>query len=392
MIRFARNKQKRKEMDIPFVFGKIADGKDFTDRKEDTERLLTNFRGLVSTVIISPRRWGKTSLVNHVLERLGREKGYMTCKVDVFNCRTEAQFYQAYVNAVLRASATKVDELIGMAKQYLRSFGPKLTFGEMGSQHEMSLGLDFRDRQYSVDEILDLPQRIAEERGKKFVVCIDEFQNVSAYDDPVGFQRQLRAHWQGHDRVGYCLYGSKKHMLLDIFSNYEMPFYKFGDIMFLDKICEAEWEKYIVERFGETGKKIDADTARHVAQLVECHPYYVQQLAQQAWLRTEDACDKKIVDGAFDALVDQLGLLFSNTIDSLRARQISFLQAIADGEVNYSSADVLARYGLGTSANVKNLKAALLDRDLIDADGRRLTIQDPLFAYWLKTRYMSGRG
>lgn len=181
-------------------------------------------------------------------------------------------------------------------------------------------------------------------------------------------------------------------MLLDIFSNYEMPFYKFGDIIFLDKIGEGEWEKYIVERFGETGKKIDTDTARHVAQLVECHPYYVQQLAQQAWLRTVDACDREIVDGAFDALVDQLGLLFSNTIDSLRARQISFLQAIADGEVNYSSADVLARYGLGTSANIKNLKAALLDRDLIDVDGRRLRIQDPLFAYWLKTRYMSGRG
>lgn len=392
MVRFAGSIKHRKEMDIPFVFGKIADGKDFTDRKEDTERLLANFRGLVSTVIISPRRWGKTSLVNHVLERLGKEKGYVTCKVDVFNCRTESQFYQAYVNAVLRTSATKVDELVGMAKQYLRSFGPKLTFGEMGSQYEMSLGLDFRDRQYSVDEILDLPQRVAEERGKKFVVCIDEFQNVSAYDDPVGFQRQLRAHWQGHDRVGYCLYGSKKHMLLDIFSNYEMPFYKFGDIIFLDKIGEGEWEKYIVERFGETGKKIDSDTARHVAQLVECHPYYVQQLAQQAWLRTVAACDRKIVDGAFDALVDQLGLLFSNTIDSLRARQISFLQAIADGEVNYSSADVLARYGLGTSANIKNLKAALLDRDLIDVDGRRLKIQDPLFAYWLKTRYMSGRG
>lgn len=377
-------------MEIPFIFGKIADGKDFTDRKLDTERLLTNFKGLVSTVIISPRRWGKTSLVNHALEKLKEERGYMACKVDVFSCRTEAQFYQSYVNAVMRASATKVDEFVGMAKQYLRSFGPKLTFGEMGSQHELSLGLDFRDRQYSVDEILDLPQRVAEERGKKFVVCIDEFQNVNAYDDPTGFQRLLRSHWQDHDRVGYCLYGSKKHMLLDIFSNYEMPFYKFGDIMFLDKIGESEWVEYIVKRFGETGKKIDSDTARHVAQLVECHPYYVQQLAQQSWLRTDVTCDKNIVDRAFDALVDQLGLLFSNIVDSLRARQISFLQAIADGVVNYSSAEVLSRYGLGTSANIKNLKSALLDRNLIDVDGKRLTIQDPLFAHWLKTRYVSG--
>lgn len=379
-------------MEIPFIFGKIADGKDFTDRVADTERLLMNLRGLVSTVIISPRRWGKTSLVNHVLERMADDKEYVTCKVDIFNCRTEEQFYQAYANAVLRASATKMDGLVEMAKRYLRSFGPKLTFGEMGSQYEMEIGMDFRDRQYSVDEILDLPQKIAEERGKKVVVCIDEFQNVSAYDDPVGFQRQLRAHWQGHNKVGYCLFGSKKHMLLDIFSNYEMPFYKFGDIMFLDKIKEAEWVEYIVKRFGETGKEIDEETARYVTQRVECHPYYVQQLAQLSWLRTEGRCDAGVVDAAFNGLVDQLALLFSNIVDSLRARQIAFLQAVADGVENYTSAEVLWRYGLGTSANVKNLKSALLDRDLIDAEGRRLRIQDPVFAYWLKTRYVGGRG
>lgn len=379
-------------MEIPFIFGKIADGKDFTDRVADTERLLMNLRGLVSTVIISPRRWGKTSLVNHVLERMADDKEYVTCKVDIFNCRTEEQFYQAYANAVLRASATKMDGLVEMAKRHLRSFGPKLTFGEMGSQYEMEIGMDFRDRQYSVDEILDLPQKIAEERGKKVVVCIDEFQNVSAYDDPVGFQRQLRAHWQGHNKVGYCLFGSKKHMLLDIFSNYEMPFYKFGDIMFLDKIKEAEWVEYIVKRFGETGKEIDEETARYVTQRVECHPYYVQQLAQLSWLRTEGRCDAGVVDAAFNGLVDQLALLFSNIVDSLRARQIAFLQAVADGVENYTSAEVLWRYGLGTSANVKNLKSALLDRDLIDAEGRRLRIQDPVFAYWLKTRYVGGRG
>ncbi len=379
-------------MEIPFTFGKIADGKDFTDRVADTERLLMNLRGLVSTVIISPRRWGKTSLVNHVLERMGDDKEYVTCKVDIFNCRTEEQFYQAYANAVLRASATKMAGLVELAKRYLRSFGPKLTFGEMGSQYEMEIGMDFRDRQYSVDEILDLPQKIAEERGKKVVVCIDEFQNVSAYDDPVGFQRQLRAHWQGHNKVGYCLFGSKKHMLLDIFSNYEMPFYKFGDIMFLDKIKEAEWVEYIVKRFGETGKEIDEETARYVTQRVECHPYYVQQLAQLSWLRTDVRCDAGVVDAAFNGLVDQLALLFSNIVDSLRARQIAFLQAVADGVENYTSGEVLSRYGLGTSANVKNLKSALLDRDLVDAEGKRLTIQDPVFAYWLKTRYAGGRG
>ena len=70
---------------------------------------------------------------------------------------------------------------------------------------ELAFGIDFKDKQYSFDEILDLPQKIAEEKGKKFIVCIDEFQNVNSYDDSLGFQRKLRSHWQMHNRVGYCM-------------------------------------------------------------------------------------------------------------------------------------------------------------------------------------------
>jgi len=374
-------------MDIPFVFGKIADGEDFTDREQDTEKLVNNFRGLVNTIIISPRRWGKTSLVNHALERLGDDKDYFVCKVDIFNCRTEAQFYQTYVNAILKASCSKMDEFIEAAKKYVGSFGPKLTLSDSSLQYELALGIDFKDKQYSYDEILDLPQTIALEKGKKFIVCIDEFQNVSTYEDSLGFQRKLRSHWQMHNKVGYCMFGSKRHMLLDIFSNYEMPFYKFGDIMFLDKISEDDWVRFLVGRFENTGKQIADETARHLSRLVECHPYYVQQLAQLAWLRTVKVCEVKTVDEAFDALVGQLSLLFANIIDTLTAKQISFLQAVASGERNFSSRDVLAKYELGTSANIKNLRKALQDKDLIDVMPEATMIQDPVFAYWIKNVY-----
>lgn len=374
-------------MDIPFVFGKIADGEDFTDRVVDTEKLKNNFRGLVNTIIISPRRWGKTSLVNHALEQMGDDKEYLVCKVDIFNCRTEAQFYQTYVNAILKASCSKMEEFIEAAKKYVGSFGPKLTLSDSSMQYELALGVDFKDKQYSYDEILDLPQKIALEKGKKFIVCIDEFQNVSSYDDSLGFQRKLRSHWQTHNRVGYCMFGSKRHMLLDIFSNYEMPFYKFGDIMFLDKIGEEDWVKFIVSRFADTGKKISETVARLITQKVDCHPYYVQQLSQLAWLRTQKSCKEYIVDEAFESLVGQLSLLFSNLVDSLTAKQISFLQAVAYGEKNFSSREVLTKYQLGTSANIKNLKKAMQDKDLLDVMPDVITLQDPVFAYWLKEKY-----
>ena len=374
-------------MDIPFVYGKIADGMNFTDREEDSKKLKNNLLGLVNTIIISPRRWGKTSLVCHVLEDIKHDRDYLICKVDIFNCRTEAQFYQTYVNAILSASFTKMDEFIIAAKKYVGTFGPKLSLSDSSMKYELAFGIDFKDKQYSFDEILDLPQKIAEEKGKKFIVCIDEFQNVNSYDDSSGFQRKLRSHWQMHNRVGYCMFGSKRHMLLDIFSNYEMPFYKFGDMMFLDKICQEEWVRYITRRFDYTGKHISDDDALLIAQLVECHPYYVQQLAQLTWLHTMETCDTDIVKSAFDSLVNQLSLLFSNIIDNLTAKQISFLQAVANGEKNFSSREVLARYDLGTSANIKNLRKALQDKDLIDILPDSTVIQDPVFAYWLKTKY-----
>lgn len=374
-------------MEIPFVYGKIADGSNFTDRRQDTEKLVNNFKGLVNTVIISPRRWGKTSLVHHALQSMSKETDYLLCQIDIFNCRTETQFYQAYVNALLKASYTKMGEFIAAAKKYVGAFGPKLTLSDSNMQYELAFGIDFKDKQYSYDEILDLPQQIALERDKKFIVCIDEFQNVSNYEDSVGFQRKLRAHWQRHNQVGYCMFGSKRHMLLDIFSNYEMPFYKFGDILFLEKIDEQEWVAFIVDRFAQTGKTISTTQALRIAQNVACHPYYVQQLAQLVWLRTDTACKDAIIDAAFEALVGQLSLLFSNIIDALTAKQISFLQAIAQGERNFSSREVLTKYQLGTSANIKNLRKAMQDKDLIDVMPNSIQLQDPLFAYWLTHKY-----
>ena len=387
MTNFAGRKINERSMEIPFVYGKIADGSNFTDRTQDTEKLVNNFKGLVNTVIISPRRWGKTSLVNHALQRMSNENDYLLCQIDIFNCRTEAQFYQAYVNALLKASYTKMDEFIAAAKKYVGAFGPKLTLSDSNMQYELAFGIDFKDKQYSYDEILDLPQQIALERGKKFIVCIDEFQNVSNYEDALGFQRKLRAHWQRHNQVGYCMFGSKRHMLLDIFSNYEMPFYKFGDILFLDKIGEPEWVAFITDRFEQTGKRISTTQASRIAQYVACHPYYVQQLAQLVWLRTETVCKDTLIDASFEALVGQLSLLFSNIIDTLTAKQISFLQAIAQGERNFSSREVLSKYQLGTSANIKNLRKAMQDKDLIDVMPNSIQLQDPLFAYWLTHEY-----
>lgn len=373
-------------MDIPFVYGRIADTNDFTGREQDIIRLRQNLMGGINTVIMSPRRWGKSSLVHRVLKEIdSTSNDYITCHVDVFNCRDEEGFYNAYANAVLAASTSKTEELIEFVKKYISSFGPKITLGDVASTMEFSLGVDFKSKGYSFDEILDLPQKIAKEKGKKVIVCIDEFQHIASFDDPEAFQAKLRSHWQTHHDVCYCLYGSKRHMLLSIFADYEKPFYKFGDIIPLQKIDRETWGRFIVKRFLETGKEISVDLALQIADMVECHSYYVQQYSQMVWLLTDKIATQETVDTAYQQLIDRSSLLFSNIIDSLKTRHMMFLLAIANGEKNISSAKVLRKYNLGTSANIKNLRNAVLDRDLITVEpgSGEMEIQDPVLKRWL---------
>ena len=378
-------------MEAPFVYGRIADKQNFTDRKDEVALLSQNFSSLINTVIISPRRWGTTSLVNKCARLLSeKNKDILVCQVDIFNCRTEEQFYTAYANALMRVSTSAWEEFVAGVKKYLGRMAPVVSLSEGSQSYELSFGISFKENRLSYDEILDLPQQIAKDKGKKIIVCIDEFQNINEYEDSLAFQRKLRAHWQTHTSVCYCLYGSKRHMLLDIFNDYSMPFYKFGDILFLQKIKREDWITFISKRFADTGKQISDELCGMIADKMKNHPYYTQQLSQQTWLRTLDVCSEEIVAEAFNSLIGQLSLLFTNIIDSLTSRQISFLIAVADGIVNFSSKDVLKQYQLGTSANIKNLRKATLEKDLIDIlPGNVIEIQDPAFEYWLKNGYQA---
>ncbi len=382
----------KKMSSTPFIYGKIAEKENFTDRKKDYEYLQNNFKGLINTIIISPRRWGKTSLVSKTVETLRENQDFIICRIDIFNCRTEEQFYKVFANSIFKSSYSALDEFVNSVKKHLSHLIPKISLTDSTQTYELAFGMDFKESRLSFDEILDLPQKIALEKNKNVIVCVDEFQNINDYDDSLGFQQKLRSHWQLHNKVCYCLYGSKRHMLLHIFNDYKMPFYKFGDILFLEKISRADWINFISERFSSTGKSINQELCGIISDRMKNHPYYTQQLSQQVWLRTTDVCTKEILDEAFEALINQLSLLFSNIIDNLTVKQINFLIAIANGEQNFSSKKTLSKYDLGTSANVKNLKNVALRKDIIDIlPQNKIEFQDPLFEYWLSNIYVNNK-
>lgn len=380
-------KKHQEDMKVPFAYGRIVGDADFTDRKNETEKLLANISSLTNTAIISPRRWGKSSLVNKATEIAAKNsKDYLFVRLNVFKCINEQEFYSAFAKSIMSQISSSAENLITNAKEFISALLPKISLSDPVGQYELSFGLDIKANPIE-ENILDLPQRIARKKGKKIIICIDDFQQIGEFDNSLRFQKILRSHWQEQKNVAYILYGSKKHMMLKIFGEYNMPFYRFGDIMFLPKISTADWSTYIVNRFTQTGKSIDTEVAEYLAEKVDNHSYYVQQLAQACWLRTSNICTEDIVNDSVESILDSLNLQFINILDNLTDKQRNYLCAIADGVTRFSSVTTLEKYNLGSTGNIRILKEALRKKDLIDVEGRKVSIQDPVFCLWLKTQF-----
>ena len=374
-------------METPFIFGKIATEKNFTDRETETANLVQSFTSLINTIIISPRRWGKSSLVNKAAKSaMEQDRKLCICHVDLFNVRNEVHFYSLLAQKVIAATSTKWEEAVESAKSFFSHLVPKISIGS-DPTNEVSIDFDWESIKQNPDEVLDLAEKIAKKKGVKIVICVDEFQNISGFTDPDYFQKKLRSHWQQHQNVAYCLYGSKRHMMMEVFTNSSKPFYKFGNLMFLEKIDTPCLVEFFNTRFSETGKTITEDAANLIVKLVDNHPYYAQQLAQLSWLRTKDVCDVEIVREAHAALVEQLSLLFVTITETLTTQQLNYLNALIAGEKAISSTDVMHRYQISSTTSIARSKAALIKNDILDSKAGEISFQDPIYAYWLKSEY-----
>ncbi len=367
----------------PFIFGVATSGENFTDREKETARLLMNFQHGINTVLISPRRWGKTSLVQKVC-RLAQSDRLMVVYLDIFSCRSDRDFYDAFASAVIKQTSSKFDEWLENARLFLSRISPKISLGT-DPMTDFSISLELNPKSDDIDEILQLPEKIAEKKGCDIVVCIDEFQQIAEFKDSKTFQKRLRSVWQLQKSVSYCLFGSKKHLMNELFEKKSLPFYKFGDAVYLPKIGTADWVDYICRRFEATGKHISEGLAEKVCQIVENHSSYVQQLAWLVWVHTDKVATEQDFEAAYQDILEQNTPLFEKQTENLTTYQMNFLRAVTDGiHSEFSTQEVLQKYQLGSSANVNVVKRALLKRELIEIEKRQIVIPDPVMKVWLK--------
>lgn len=368
-----------------FVYGMSVEGENFTDRVRETMRLKMDFENGINVVLVSPRRIGKSSIVRKVMKETANPDIKIVF-MDIYDCRSEYDFYNRFASELLKQTATKTEYVIDNIKKFLVRLSPKISFSpEPISEYSLSLGIT--PQNYQPEEILQLPELIGQSQGKHLVVCIDEFQQIGEMPDTLTIQKRLRGIWQHQRNVSYCLFGSKKHLMTKLFQNRRMPFFQFGEMMYLEKIPTEEWVPFICSRFESQGKQISEELAKRICETVDGNSSYVQQLAWNVLAETEKTTTEDDFKRGVDALLAQCSALFEEQLKGLTGYQMNFIRALCDGvRSEFGSKTILETYHLGSKSNISRIKTALQEKEMIDFDKDNVYLEDPVFKLWFKSK------
>lgn len=374
-------------MEKAFVYGMSVGGDNFTDRIEETKRIKLDFENGINVILISPRRMGKTSLVKKVISEMNTPE-IKVVYMDIYDCRCEYDFYNRFAETIMKSTGNQLEQVMENIKSFLVRVSPKLSFSpEPNSEFSVSLGIT--PKEYSPEEILELPERIAKEQGVRIVVCIDEFQQIGEFSDSLTVQKRLRGVWQHHQHVSYCFFGSKKHLMENIFLSRRMPFYQFGEMLHLKCIPTEYWVPFICSRFEKYGKKISEEYAARICHTVKNYSSYVQQLAWDVMAETDKEVNEESFTEGFNALLEQNSSLFIQQTEGLTTYQLNFIRLLCKGiHSAFNTQSVADLYPLGSKSNVDRIKKSLIDKEIITIEREGIYLADCVFELWFKREMM----
>lgn len=366
----------------PFQFGTLATNENFIDRAADRAMLKQMMESHINVMLVSPRRWGKSSLVRKAMEELRTEDpAVRVCYIDAFSIGTEAEFYRTFASQAIACASTQVERWVSDAKKFLTGVVPQIVVGDQSTDF-MAFDLSYVPQERDKQAILQLPESLGRERGLKIIVCIDEFQQLANLPEYHDMEGKMRSVWQLQETATYCLYGSKRNMMLNIFNNASSPFYRFGQVVFLEKIAKTEWVPFIVEAFRRTGKRISEELADRICDTVECHSWYLQQLCYFIWSFTASEATEETYSTGLKQVLNINTPMFQNDTESLSATQVEMLRAIAAGEQHFSSQAAGRRFSLGNPNTIAKNKRALQNKDMIEQRGGLFVFVDPVYRLW----------
>lgn len=376
----------------PFVYGEIVPVTAFVGRETELDRLTGDLMAGQKVFLISPRRYGKSSLVVRALAASAR-RGALTVDVTVSAYSSYVAFLEGYARSLLSVDTT-LDRARVWLREMLGSVRPEVRI-EPDERGQGQLAVSFPAARSSKDvsrlaqEVFALPGRIAAARKRQLAIALDEFQAIAAFNGG-SIEHALRAAVQHQRQVGYVFSGSEP-ALMERMLGRSRPFYKAGPVMRLQKIDPERFAAFVEARYRATGIRPAAGLGAAIVELAGNLPYDVQRLAHEMWDDVRAAGRKKAdLDDLHDTLKRLLGehvTLFESMWQRLTLAQRATLRAavLEDGR-ELLSADVRSRYRLSGTSTVQASLAALVREDVLAKDGARYSVVDSLLREWVARR------
>ena len=377
-------------METNFPYAQYVTGRNFVGRRSDVT-LLGNLLTQGEHVVLSePPKTGKTSLIQQTLYSL-RVKGvtFTVGQFSALNIRTPQDFVLRLGSTLLRMAGTTPAEFADLSRRFLE--GTHFVFDPVAYEAEgRVLSLTWDLEAADVAAIMSLPFRLAQERGDRIILIIDEFQCLTALDDPDAILRPLSNSLKenrDNRRFSYVFAGSGVNAMKTIFRG-SLLFHRLVERVKLSPVDEIEMADHIYRGFTSAGKVVEKELLQGACRLFRGHLWYINHFAS--------ICDGMtrgylMEPGLVDALASLISVhepRFVDMMSGLTTHQVNLLKATVEGVTRFSSAEVIRQYGLNSSANVKRVKDALMKKEVLEFDeDDKPTIIDPLFEYWVKKYY-----
>ena len=376
----------------PFVYGEVVTATAFADREHERERLARDLAEGQKVFLISPRRYGKSSLVRDVMKTLAARR-ILTVEVTVAASSSYVGFLEAYTRALLSAD-TPASGLRRWASELLKTVRPELRFdAQPAGQPRFSLTFpavrSARDAARLATEVFALPGRIAAARGQRMAIALDEFQTIAAFDG-ASVEHALRSAVQEQRSVGYVFAGSEPSLMERMLTP-RRPFYKAGPVVRLGKIEEDVFADFVERRFAASGIRAQDGLGAAIVELAENVPYDVQRLAHETWDDVKAAGRKTAgledLHLTLGRMLNEQHTVFEESWQRLTLTQRAVLRAIVlETGRELLSADVRVRHRLPGASSVQSALAALVRQDIVMKDQRRYLVNDSLYREWMARR------
>lgn len=380
-------------MDTPFIYDKFVTGKNFIGRRKECASMANLLNAGENIVLINPPKSGTMSAIQQTFFNMKMSgKNFLTCNVNLFNVRSLSQFLIKFGNAVIRSVATTADEYDYLVETHLAN--THFVFDQSRfCDFDEAVSLNWDPDANDIFFMLRFPARIAAARGIKMYMVIDEFQTVGELADCNQILRSFKEVLgeRRYDGTGcsFVITGSCYNAMRAIFHKSPM-FRSVIEEFTIPNADEGEIAEYIVRGLLQAGKVLDKEAALKVAHMFEGNLWYVNHFVSICDSMTKGYITNAIMMDALNALVAIHDVRFRTAMNNLTWHQISFLQAMIEGATKFTSADIIRKYGLNSSANVVRVKEALMKKELITfTDNDEALFLDPLFKYWLINFYFA---